>query len=995
MLGSFRATLDGQRITGFESNKVRGLLAYLAVESDRPHARETLAGLLWSDFPNAVALRNLRLALSNLRQAIGDHRAEPPFLLIMRDTIQFNAASDHDLDIRKWQMADSQWHKADAEESPVRDMPYAIRHTPSARFLDGFSCGSAPFEEWLLLKREQIGQQILRTLRDLSARCEEHGEYEPAQTYARKQLELEPWDEQAHQQLMRMLSYGGQRSNALAQYETCRRLLKQELNIEPSHETTALYESIRDGQLAKAKTVPLDNLPTPLTSFIGRQNEMAEVKRLLTKTRLLTLTGAGGCGKTRLALQVARDLRGHRDLEGPSFPNGIWWVDLAPVADPTLVTQLVAMVFNLSESPEMPLLAVLTNHLRAKECLLLLDNCEYLLDACTQLISRLMRACPKLRIVATSREVLNISGEVEWRVPSLALPDVDAGRFLPLAQLQQYDAIQLFVERAGAVVSNWKLEENATSVAQVCTRLDGMPLAIELAAARLKVLSTQQIAVRLDDRFNLLTGGSRTALPRHQALRATMDWSYDLLSDAERVLLRWLSVFAGGWTLEAAEAVAGEYPMLLRSILDLLTALVDKSLVIVEQKRGLVRYRLLETVREYSREKLREAGEAEQTHNRHLHYLVKVAEEAFPEMLTAKEKTWADRLESDIDNIRAALTWGIEHDLDAAARLASSLHFFWDAYGHLKEGRAWLEQMLPRIAVWGNDIRRVRVLNAVGNVVRAQMEPRAARPFLEASLSIAEPLGAQPEIAFALLMLGNVHYLLNDAEAARTCLNRSLLLYRELGVENYTARAIRYLGMVAMLECNWQAAEELFDQSLALARHAGDRMCVAGGLRSKANLANKQGDYRRAKPLYEESLAMCEELPSGTLRMQSLWNLAFFAMGDGDYPRAEALLRKCVTLDREQGSMTNLVRDVRHLGGLCTAVGQPIAGARLLGAAVALHETFRGPMQAMDERSYSQFVADTVVAIGEEEFERAWQEGRSMTLEEAIDYALDKLDSTL
>jgi predicted ATPase/DNA-binding SARP family transcriptional activator len=794
LLGTFRATLDGERIAGFESAKVRALLAYLAVENDRPHARETLAGLLWSDFPNRDALRNLRLALSNLRQAIGDHRADPPFLLITRDTIQFNAASDHSLDV-----------------AAILQLPISnLQSPPTARFLDGFSCDSAPFEEWLLLKREQIGQRVLRALRDLTARAEERGEYDRAQTYARQQLELEPWDEHAHQQLMRALASGGQRSAALAQYETCRRLLKQELNVEPARETTALYESIRDGKLKpRAPT----NVPLPLTSFVGRERELRELRELVGKTRLLTLTGAGGCGKTRLALQVATELACRDDPAGRLYQNGIWFVDLAPLADPALVTQAVATAFNLGEAPGMSLLAALTDYLRAKELLLVIDNCEHLLGACAQLIGTLPSACPKLQIVATSRESLNIGGETVWRAPSLASPPLDAERLPPLAQLRQYDAIQLFDARATAVAANWRLVENAVPAAQICARLDGIPLAIELAAARLKVLSTQEIAARLDNRFNLLTGGSRTGLPRHQTLRATMDWSYDLLSDAERALLRRLSVFAGGFSLEAVEAVVGRQgtgdrgqgaeisPLIpdLRSltpVLDLLTSLIDKSLVVVETRNGATRYRLLETVRQYAREKLNAANEVEIMRARHLDFFVKLGVDAELKLKGPAAKEWMDHLETEYDNIRAVFEYAMTDDVAAAVQLAWSLVIFWVRRGYLIEGRNVMLQLLARPELQGANRLRLQALKTIGCLQDNLNDSVAVRAYFEEGLSIAKMLEDESDIAFTLQGMGRALMFLSDYPAARPFIEASLVLYQKMGDRWGEANSLQSLGKI-------------------------------------------------------------------------------------------------------------------------------------------------------------------------------------------------------
>jgi len=384
-----------------------------------------------------------------------------------------------------------------------------------------------------------------------------------------------------------------------------------------------------------------NNLPRQLTSFIGREREMAEVKRLLTTTRLLTLTGSGGCGKTRLALQVAADL-----VE--EFANGVWLVELAALTDPALVPQAVASALGVREEPGRPLLATLSDYLKAKRLLLLLDNCEHLVAACAYLAEALLRACPHLRILATSREALNIAGETVWRVPSLSLPDL---LHLPSVEhLTQYEAVRLFIERALISRPDFVLtSQGAPSVAQVCHRLDGIPLAIELAAARVKVLSVEQIAARLDNRFRLLTSGSRTALPRQKTLRAAIDWSYDLLSETERMVLRRLSVFAGGWTLEAAEAICVGEGIEWHEVLDPLMQLVDKSLVMMEEQGGTVRYRLLETVRQYGRDKLPASGEADVVRGRHRDWYLALAERAEPELLGSNQAVWLERLETEHD----------------------------------------------------------------------------------------------------------------------------------------------------------------------------------------------------------------------------------------------------------------------------------------------------------------------------------------------------------
>src|SRR5262245_42819181 len=418
-----------------------------------------------------------------------------------------------------------------------------------------------------------------------------------------------------------------------------------------------------------------NNLPRQLTRFIGREQAIVEVKRLLASSALLTLTGSGGCGKSRLALQVGADL-----LE--EYADSVWLVELAALSDPERVPQTVATALGVRELPGRPLIQTLIDSLCPKQLLLLLDNCEHLLSACTQLTERLLQACPQVRVLASSREALGLLGEQSYRVPSLSLPD--PRQLPPWERLPEFEAVQLFTDRAVLSQASFAVTEaNAAAVVAVCRRLDGIPLAIELAAARVKALPVEKLNERLDDMFRLLTGGSRTALPRQQTLRALIDWSYDLLSPPERALLRRLSVFAGGWTLEAAEAVCVGDGIEGWEVLDLLTSLVEKSLVLYEEGEGEGRYRLLETVRQYARDRLLEAGESEAAREQHCDWFLALAEEAEPQLW--REVAWVERLEREHDNLRTALEWCAASSPETGLRLAGALHWFWHIRGHFTE----------------------------------------------------------------------------------------------------------------------------------------------------------------------------------------------------------------------------------------------------------------------------------------------------------------------
>jgi predicted ATPase/class 3 adenylate cyclase len=784
-----------------------------------------------------------------------------------------------------------------------------------------------------------------------------------------------------------------------------------------------------------------NNLPIQLTSFVGREREMAEVKRLLTTTHLLTLTGAGGAGKTRLSLQAAADL-----LE--SYPDGAWLVELASLSDPALVDQSVASALGVKEEPGLTLLTTLTNYLRTRHLLLILDNCEHLIGTCAQVAETLLRACPGLKILATSREALGISGETAWRVPSLSLPDpkhLPAGADLSSA-LTMYEAVRLFIDRAVAVQPTFAVtNRNAPAVAQICHRLDGIPLAIELAAARVKVLSVEQIAARLDDRFRLLTGGSRTALPRQQTLRTLIDWSYDLLSDGERALLRRLSAFAGGWTLDAAEAACVGDGIEAYEVLDLLTQLANKSLVVVESEEA--RYRLLETIRHYARDKLMESGEAGAVRGRHLDFFLNLAEEAEPELIGADQAVWLNRLEVEHDNMRAALEWGkaIEGGSEggmlheAPLRLVGALWRFWYLRGYLSEGRGWLEMALSESSgasaslrakalvgagllahSQGDRKRAVELceeslalyreledkkgiaasLNTLGLLAQYQGDYDRAVVLLEESLALSRELGDKAGIASALQRLSGVVFMIRgDYKRASVLYEESLALHRELKDKGGISVSLRFLGLGAFIHGDYDRGTALLEESLALSRELGDKGGAAQSLLLLGFTAEYGGDRDRAAELWEESAALYNEVGNRWGIAGSLCNLGLIALRRGDYSRAASLCKESLTLSMEMKNKMNVGRCLAILGGVAEEKGQLERAARLLGAGEAQHEATGftalapSPYYPPDyDRSVAAVRAGLVLergeGLGEEAFTKAWEEGRKMAMEEAIKLAM-------
>ena len=764
----------------------------------------------------------------------------------------------------------------------------------------------------------------------------------------------------------------------------------------------------------------LDNLPIPLTRFIGREKEISEVTRLISQTRLLTLTGAGGAGKTRLALQVARDLL-------DTFPDGVWFIELASLVDATLVPQNVASIFDLRQTDHPT--DLLINFLREKHLLIVLDNCEHLITACAQLAEILLMHCHDVKILATSREVLKIAGEIAYRVPSLQLPNLQA--LPPLETFAQVEAIRLFTERAQAVQNDFQLTDaNKLAIAQICARLDGMPLAIELAAARVKTLSVEQVNERLDDRFRLLTAASRTSPTHQQTLRAAMDLSYDLLSPQEQTLFNRLSVFLGGWTLEVAETICADTS----ALIDLLSHLVDKSLVIVETRNGATRYRMLDTIRQYAREKLIASGEHEGVPNRHLEYFMQLAEQAEQKLVGADQLTWLNRLDSELDNLRTASDWSAHEDrVEKGLRLVAALYRFWLTRGYWNEGYRRLDNLMKIKGADKRNLARGKALGVAGNFANKTGSAEISRRLFEESVSILREIGAEGspwlESTLGAFAFSLIH---RDMGTAHTCAEETAQLSRESGNIAGYAQALIVLGIVARWKCDFTAALHCFEESRNLYQEIGDNRGVTAAMNNLVWSYIYQGDLEKAKELGEKSLTISREMgnkyhfASGLLRLgiiyqvrgqsdeaeslllqaiselRELGDKAYIAfalmylgrlhLNKGSATRAHQELQESLVLFREVEALYLIPYSLDSFSFLLSVLGSAQRAARLFGATQALRDKFGTPLWPVHHKEHESHLASTRAQLDDTTFNAAWNEGRAMSLEQAIEFALAEIE---
>ena len=729
------------------------------------------------------------------------------------------------------------------------------------------------------------------------------------------------------------------------------------------------------------------NLPIQTTSFIGRDKELVDVRALLGKTRLLTLTGSGGTGKSRLSLQVAADY-----LEEES--DGVWLVELAPLSDPALVTQALATVLRVREEAGTPLMQTLVKTLQPKRLLVILDNCEHLLTATAVLADTLLKACPQITILASSREGLGISGEQIYRIPSLEMPPAPGtSHALPpdARAAFQFDSVRLFAERAALVKADFLLTDaNAPTVASLCYRLDGIPLALELAAARVRAMAVEQIDARLNDRFRLLTGGSRTALPRQQTLRALIDWSYDLLNATEQKMLCRLAVFAGGWTLEAAEKVCGDDTIEEWEVLDLLTALVDKSLVIYEEHQDQPRYRLLETVKQYARERLLESGQSDAGYLRHRDYFLDLAQTAKAHITGSEQGYWFQRLESEHDNLRAALDFcqSSPEGAEPALRMGSALQEFWWTRSHLREGRDRLKALLERPEAQAPTLARAGALNGAGGLAFFQGDYAEAKAVYEQSMALYRELQDTRGIANTGNNLGNILLLQGDTATAQTVYEEALANYQKLNDRAGMMHAVCNLGNVAYIQSDYEAARPLYTQGLTLAREVGNTQGIGNMLVNLGSLAYMQQDHPTAQPLFEEALAIMRQQGNKTGMASVLSNLTTMAIEGADDPAAHAFTKEGLTLCLETRSLYEGLANLTACALLARNRQHWLSATQIYGAIEALRTHAGISLSSSEQETRDHALTELTTQMSPTGYATAFAAGQAMDFEEVLSYAL-------
>lgn len=1025
----------------------RALFYRLAADA-RPVTRVQLCYLFWPDVPDTTARRNLTRLLVLLRRAL----PQPAILLAEDESVALDAE-------QVWSDTVA-FVRLTATPGPTARLQALDEAVNLVRgpFLDGFALpDSAEFEGWMDEERRTWERRCLDALAALIEAHTAEGDYAAAIAAAQRYLQTDELAEDIHRRLIALYAAAGDRTAALRQFERCAVTLERELGVSPLAETRAVFEAVREGATtlpglspaalpsgigvprpAPAQPPPPAALPPPASALIGRLTEVAEVVALLRRreVRLLTLTGAGGAGKTRLALEAARRV-------GPDFADSVAFVPLAPLRDAALVIPAITYALGLPDQGDRPALTRLQDALRDRDMLLVLDNFEHVAEAAIE-VATLLTAAPRLTILTTSRARLHIVGEHSYPVPPLAL--TDAGQLPSPGALAQVDAVALFLTRVRARLPDFQLTEaNAREVAAICTRLDGLPLAIELAAARAALLSPRMLLARLDHRLALLTGGPYDLPERQRTLRAAIDWSYDLLDVSEQLLFGRLAVFAGSWSLEAAEAVTDAVGLLATSALDGLQALLEKHLIQrASDVGGEPRFTMLETIREYALERLSERGEAAVTQQTHAQYYLALAETAAPALHGPEQIAWFDRLDAEQANLRVALAWLLETgEVVDTLRLAGALHWFWHVRGHYAEGRAWLERALAQAQADGALIPATLLAQAhgvIGHLAIDQGNAAAALPHAEQSLALWRDLERNParrpsaQYPVLLAIEGVLHatgmrgdhsqtqHLVPELVAriealadpwleawlafsygaaelenfghvafAQESLARAQALFNVLGDIYYQAQVLAWLGVLAMLQGDTATARASYEMALAEARRLKERALEAQALNHLGDVARLTGADDQAADLYASSLRIYRDLDNRLETAHVTHNLGYLALHVGDIALARARFSESLRRFRSLGQPRGQAEALAGLAAVAVATrttSAALLAARWWGVAAAAHTAEGTPVWPADQAEHARYQALARDILGSAAFDAAYAEGAALSPEQAIAEAL-------
>jgi predicted ATPase/DNA-binding SARP family transcriptional activator len=924
LLGEFKLALNGEPISAVNTPRLQALLTYLVLHRDAPESRQHIAFLFWPDSSEAQAQSNFRNLLLTLRRSFPDFEQ---FITVTRRSLQWREASPHTLDVAEFARAISEANRSaeaagygtggydDApDESPAQ--PSGGAREPSSRSQQGHLVAALQkaaelyagdllpgcYEEWIMAPRERLRQQFLGSLEQLVRVLESMGDLNPAILYAQRLVRHDPLREENYRRLMRLHLANGDRAGVLSAYRDCQAVLKRELGVEPGQATAALLRQAEEQESAIGRQesgtkqpqtsdsrlptpdsrLPIpSNLPAQTTTFVGREHDVLQLSGMLRRPelRLITLIGTPGTGKTRLATRVAAGFASVAGGAAPLFPDGVFFVPLAAVSDPDMVEPSIAQALDVSEAGGRSLHDNLLAFLAEKRLLLVLDNFEHLIPA-APLVAEFLAKSQGLKVLATSRAVLNLRGEHEYPVATLVVP----GRDLPARpdELMQIESVALFIQRAAEVAPGFGLtRDNARPVGEICRRLEGLPLAIELAAARVKVLSPEAILSRLDRRLRLLVGGRADLPARQQALETAIAWSYNLLDDDEKALFRGLSIFAGGCSLQAIEEVLSANTG--RGVLEMATSLLNKSLLVrVDAQGSEPRFSMLETLKEYGRERLEDKHEVEAVLRDHATHFASLAEESHSKLAGPEQIAWLQMIEQEHDNMRAALRWACEAgEAETALRLAGSLGRFWEHRGYLSEGRSWLERAL------GLD---------------------------------GTPSGAARPCALALYSCGILAVRQRDYRRAETLLEESAQLYRELGDKESLSNALNALA-VLVADLDYDRAVALHEENLALRRELGDKPGIATTLHNIGYLRMQQGRWDDADAVATEAHARFAEVGNISGQAFSLYVLGMVAAGRENYPVARERLEDALAAFRQMSNNWMSAWALQSLGDVCFSSG--------------------------------------------------------------------------